>query len=275
MPDLKSVAEQARKLDEMLEKGNDADLEQALAELGRRPRGPAQDARSERRRLRRRALPAGEPRRRRSDEEDRRHRGRRARAAEGDAGAADRQQAEMERRHARRRSTTSSSSEVEKVERLKQRLAGIPSGPRRRRWPRSSSGRATAPGRCAGCSASAISPRQRRRRSARRAAWNAPPSTSTRLPRRGGRARPAPEQPNATSAPTRSARRAALAQEIADDLAKLQPRASDADDAAGSRGGARPGRAAVRDRQAHRRRRGRGGAQAGRDAGDGEGGVAS
>src|SRR5262249_37507196 len=34
MPDLKGLAEQARKLDELLEKGNDADLERALAELG-------------------------------------------------------------------------------------------------------------------------------------------------------------------------------------------------------------------------------------------------
>jgi hypothetical protein len=60
MPDLKNVAEQARKLDEMLEKGNDRDLEKALAELGNDPRGPAQDARSERRRLR---PPSGSPRR--------------------------------------------------------------------------------------------------------------------------------------------------------------------------------------------------------------------
>src|SRR5262249_44289653 len=39
MPDLKNVAEQARKLDEMLEKGNDQDLERALAELGNDLRG--------------------------------------------------------------------------------------------------------------------------------------------------------------------------------------------------------------------------------------------
>ena len=78
LPDLKNVAEQARKLDEMLEKGNDARPGEGARRARERPRGPAQDARSERRRLRRRAVPAGEPRRRRSDEEDQRHRRRRA-----------------------------------------------------------------------------------------------------------------------------------------------------------------------------------------------------
>src|SRR4029077_2971317 len=34
LPDMKGLSEQARKLDEMLEKGNEADLEKALAQLG-------------------------------------------------------------------------------------------------------------------------------------------------------------------------------------------------------------------------------------------------
>ena len=85
LPDMKALAEQAQKLDDLLEKGDDADLAKALAQLGDDLRGDAQDARSERGRVRRRALPAGEPGGRRDDEEDRRPRGRRARAAEGDA----------------------------------------------------------------------------------------------------------------------------------------------------------------------------------------------
>ena len=39
LPDMKALAEQARKLDEMLEKGDDADLEKALAQLGDDLRG--------------------------------------------------------------------------------------------------------------------------------------------------------------------------------------------------------------------------------------------
>ena len=86
LPDMKSLADQARKLDDLLEKGNEADLDKALAQLGNDlgdlRKMLDQNAES----FGSRALPAGEPRRRRADEEDRRHRRRPARAAQGDAG---------------------------------------------------------------------------------------------------------------------------------------------------------------------------------------------
>ena len=105
------------------------------------------------------------------------------------------------------------------------------------------------------------------------------PGTRRRAPGRDRRGAPGAAarrpSPSATSAADAVGEARALAQEIADDLAKLQPRASEMmtpQDREAARGA---GRAAVRDRQADRRRRGRGGAQAGRDAGDGEGRVAS
>jgi hypothetical protein len=58
MPDLKNVAEQARKLDEMLE-GATTPIWNACFRAGAGSGGAAQDAGPERRRLRRRAVPAG------------------------------------------------------------------------------------------------------------------------------------------------------------------------------------------------------------------------
>jgi hypothetical protein len=127
MPDLKGIADQARKLDEMLERGNDADLERALAELG-------SDLAGLRKMLDQNADGFGAERfpqenrviadlmRKISDiEGDERALHRETQAA------ADRQQAEMERRM-RAQIDDLIKREVDKVERLKQRLSGIPSG---------------------------------------------------------------------------------------------------------------------------------------------------
>jgi hypothetical protein len=127
MPDLKNVTEQARKLDEMLEKGNDADLEKALAELGN-------DLAGLRKMLDQNADGFGAER---FPQENRvvADLMKKIGDIEGDEralqketqAAADRQQAEMERKM-RGQIDDLIKREVEKVERLKQKLAGIPSG---------------------------------------------------------------------------------------------------------------------------------------------------
>ncbi len=110
---------------------------------------------------------------------------------------------------------------------------------RRARSARRSTARATAPSRCGACSAErdlaeAKGEAERAETSLERAGEH----LSTRWPRRAAATAPAP-RPSATSARTRSARRAALAQEIADDLAKIMPPPVGDAVAAGARGGAR------------------------------------
>jgi hypothetical protein len=126
MPDLKGISEQARKLDEMLERGNDADLERALSQLGN-------DLAGLRKMLDQNADGFGAERfpqenrvvadlmKKISDiEGDERALHRETQAA------ADRQQAEMERKM-RGQIDDLIKKEIDKVERLKQRLAGVPS----------------------------------------------------------------------------------------------------------------------------------------------------
>ena len=224
MPDLKNVAEQARKLDEMLEKGNDRDLEKALAELG-------SDLAGLRKMLDQNADGFGAERfpqenrvvadlmKKISDiEGDERDLHKETQAA------ADRQQAEMERRM-RGQIDEFIKKEVEKVERLKQRLAAIPSGRegslaeelerardstrqmRRLLGERDLSEAKTEAERAEG--------------SLERAAEHLDEIAEARRARK-----PAPEPDRDKRADAVSEARA-LAQEIGDDLAKLQPRASE------------------------------------------------
>jgi len=126
MPDLKNVAEQARKLDEMLEKGNDADLERVLSELGndlaglRKMLDQNADGFGAERFPQENRVVADLMKKIGDIEGDERALHRETQAA------ADRQQAEMERRM-RAQIDDIIKKEVEKVERLKQRLAGVPS----------------------------------------------------------------------------------------------------------------------------------------------------
>jgi hypothetical protein len=226
LPDLKSVADQARKLDEMLEKGNDTDLEKALAELGN-------DLAGLRKMLDQNADNFGAERfpqenrvvadlmKKISDIEG----DERALHKETQA-ASDKQQAEMERRM-RGQLDEFIKKEVDKVERLKQRLAGIPAG-----HPQGSLAEELERAR--------ESTRQMRRLLAERD-LNEAKTEAERAEgsleraaehldeiaeaRRARRTAPEPERDKRADA-VGEAR--ALAQEIADDLAKLQPRASDA-----------------------------------------------
>ena len=224
LPDLKNVAEQARKLDEMLEKGNDADLEKALAELG-------SDLAGLRKMLDQNADGFGAERfpqenrvvadlmKKISDiEGDERELHKETQAA------ADRQHAEMERRM-RGQIDEFLKKEVEKVERLKQRLAGIPSGRegslaeelerardstrqmRRLLGERDLNEAKTEAERAEG--------------SLERAAEHLDEIAEARRARK-----PAPE-PDRDKRADAVAEARALAQEIADDLAKQQPRASE------------------------------------------------
>ena len=217
MPDLKNVAEQARKLDEMLEKGNDADLEKALAELGNDLRGlrkmldqnadgfgaerfPQEnrvvaelmkkigDIEGDERALQKETQAAGRQAGGRDGEAacgaDRRvhqARGREGRAPQAAAG--------------RRPVGDPESALAEELERARDSAKQM-----RRLLGERDLGRG-----------------QGRRPSAPRAAWNAPPSTWTRSPRRGGRAsRRAEAERDKRAEAVGEAR--ALAQEIADDL---------------------------------------------------------
>ncbi|HVZ86771.1 MAG TPA: DUF4175 family protein [Polyangia bacterium] len=127
MPEMKGLQEQARKLDEMIEKGDDADLEKALSQLG-------DDLRSMRKMLDQNLDGfSGErfPQENRVVAELMKKVG----DIEGDEralqketqGIADKQEAEVERR-LKGQMDDLMKREGEKIDRLKQKLAGVPTG---------------------------------------------------------------------------------------------------------------------------------------------------
>jgi len=224
MPDLKNVAEQARKLDEMLEKGNDADLERALAELGNDLNGLRKmldqnaDGFGAERFPQENRVVADLMKKIGDIEGDERALHRETQAA------ADRQQAEMEKKM-RAQIDDLIKKEVEKVERLKQRLSGIPSGREgslaeelerardsarqvRRLLGERDLGEAKAEA-------------ERAEGSLERAAEHLDEIAEAR------RARKPTNEPEHDKRADAVGEARALAQEIADDLKKLQPRASD------------------------------------------------
>ena len=225
LPDLKNVAEQARKLDEMLEKGNDADLERALSELGndlaglRKMLDQNADGFDSERFPQENRVVADLMKKIGDIEGDERALQKETQAA------ADRQQAEMERRM-RGQIDEFIKKEVEKIERLKSRLAGIPSARegslaeelerardstrqmRRLLGERDINEAKTEAERAEG--------------SLERAAEHLDEIAEAR------RARKPTTEPERDKRADAVAEARALAQEIADDLAKAQPRASDA-----------------------------------------------
>jgi hypothetical protein len=127
LPDVKGLAEQARKLDEMIERGDDADLERALSELG-------DDLRGMRKMLDQNLDGFGAER---FPQENRvvAELMKKVGDIEGDEralqketeGVAQKQEAEVERR-LKGQLDELLKREVEKIERLKQRLATVPTG---------------------------------------------------------------------------------------------------------------------------------------------------
>ena len=224
MPDLKNVTEQARKLDEMLEKGNDADLEKALAELGN-------DLAGLRKMLDQNADGFGAER---FPQENRvvADLMKKIGDIEGDEralqketqAAADRQQAEMERRM-RGQIDELIKKEIEKVEKLKQKLAGIPSAREGSLGQELERARDSARQmrRLLGERdiSEAKTEAERAEGSLERAAEHLDEIAEARRARR-----PSPEPERDKRADAVGEARA-LAQEIADDLKKGQPRASD------------------------------------------------
>ncbi|HEY7370795.1 MAG TPA: DUF4175 family protein [Polyangia bacterium] len=225
MPDLKNVADQARKLDEMLEKGNDADLEKALAELGN-------DLNGLRKMLDQNADGFGAER---FPQENRvvADLMKKIGDIEGDErslhketqAAADRQEAEIEKRM-RAQIDEFIKKEAEKVERLKQRLAGIPSGHEGSLAEELERARDSARQvrRLLGERdlSEAKAEAERAEGSLERAAEHLDEIAEARRARK-----PSPEPEHDKRADAVGEARA-LAQEIADDLAKQQPRAADA-----------------------------------------------
>jgi len=199
LPDMKGLADKARKLDEMLEKGNEADLEKALAQLG-------DDLRSMRKMLDQNLEGFGAERfpqenrvvadlmKKIGDIEGRRPRGwrtsRRRSCRSGSRGS----------------STSSSSARRRRWSASVSDSRACRPAIRRVRSPRRWTAPATAPSRCGGCSASTTSPRRRTRPSGRRRAWTGPASTSRSSPRRAAPTGPRTSR-SATSAPRRWARR--------------------------------------------------------------------
>jgi hypothetical protein len=224
LPDLKNVSEQAKKLDEMLEKGNDADLEKALAELGN-------DLAGLRKMLDQNADGFGAERfpqenrvvadlmKKISDIEG----DERALQKETQA-AADRQQAEMERRM-RGQIDELIKKEIEKVERLKQKLAGIPSAREGSLGQELERARDSARQmrRLLGERdiSEAKTEAERAEGSLERAAEHLDEIAEAR------RARKSSTEPERDKRADAVSEARALAQEIADDLKKAQPRASD------------------------------------------------
>jgi hypothetical protein len=225
MPDLKNVAEQARKLDEMLERGNDADLERALAELGndlsglRKMLDQNADGFGAERFPQENRVIADLMRKIGDIEGDERALHRETQAA------ADRQQAEMERRM-RSQIDDLIKREVEKVEKLKQRLSGIPSAREGSLAEELERARDSARQvrRLLGERDlnEAKAEAERAEGSLERAVEHLDEIAEARRARKSG-----PEQPEHDKRAEAVGEARALAQEIADDLAKLQPRASD------------------------------------------------
>jgi hypothetical protein len=225
LPDLKNVAEQARKLDEMLEKGSDADLEKALAQLG-------DDLAGLRKMLDQNADNFGAER---FPQENRvvADLMKKIGDIEGDEralqketqAAADRQQAEMERRM-RGQVDEFIKKEVEKVERLKHRLGQIPSGREGSLAEEIERARDSARQvrRLLGERdlSEAKTEAERAEGSLERAAEHLDEIAEARRARR-----PPPAEPERDKRADAVSEARALAQEIADDLAKMQPRASE------------------------------------------------
>jgi hypothetical protein len=224
MPDLKNVEEQARKLDEMLEKGNDADLERALAELGndlaglRKMMDQNADGFGAERFPQENRVIADLMKKIGDIEGDERALHKETQAA------ADRQQAEMEKRM-RGQIDDLIKKEVEKVERLKQRLSTIPSGREGSLAEELERARDSARQmrRLLGARdlSEAKAEAERAEGSLERAAEHLDEIAEARRARK-----PTPEAERDKRGDAVGEARA-LAQEIADDLAKMQPRASE------------------------------------------------
>ncbi len=127
LPDLKGLAEQARKLDEMIEKGDDADLEKALSQLGENLRDMRKmleqnlDGFGAERFPQENRVVADLMKKIGDIEGD-------ERALQKDTqGVAEKQEAEVERR-LKGQLDEFLKREVEKIEKLKQRLATVPTG---------------------------------------------------------------------------------------------------------------------------------------------------
>ena len=271
MPDMKAVAEQARKLDDLLERGDEAGLSKALAELG-------ENLKSLRQALDQNLEGFGAerfPQENRVVAELMKKIG----DLEGDEralqketqGLADRQEAEMEKR-LKGQLDEFLKRENEKVERLRSRLAGVPTGD-----PESALAEEIERARDSAKQMKRLFAERdlaEAKGEAERAASSLDRAVGAPGRRRGG-------QPQAAAA-AGAARRRRGGERGARDRAgdrrrsREDPAARQRDDVArGSRAGAPAGRAAERDWQPHRRGGGGGGEAAGQDAGAREGRVGS
>ena len=204
---LKGLQEQARKLDDMIEKGDAADLEKALAQLG-------DDLRGMRKMLDQNADGFGSerfPQENRVVAELMKKIG----DIEGDERAlqketqaiSEKQEAEVERR-LKGQMDELLKREGEKIDRLKQKLGSVPSGDPEsaaQRGDRSGARERQADAEAAGRARPGGG--QRARRNAPRPAWSAPASTWTSWRRRAAPVTAASRR-SMTSGPMRSARRA-------------------------------------------------------------------
>ena len=269
LPDMKGLQEQARKLDDMIEKGDDADLEKALAQLG-------DDLRGMRKMLDQNLDGFGAER---FPQENRvvADLMKKIGDIEGDERAlqketqaiSEKQEAEVERR-LKGQMDELLKREGDKIDRLKQKLASVPTGDPesalseeidRARESAKQMRRLLAERDLAEAKGEA----ERAETSLERAGEHLDELAEARRARHGGVEAEHDKRADAVG----EAR--GLAQEIADDLVEGDAEALGDADAGRSRGGARAGREAGGDRQAHRRA-GRGGGPAARqDAGDGEG----
>jgi hypothetical protein len=225
LPDMKGLADQARKLDEMLEKGNENDLAKALAQLG-------DDLRSMRKMLDQNLEGFGAER---FPQENRvvADLMKKIGDIEGDEralqketqGVADKQEAELQKR-LKGELDELVKREAEKVERLRQRLAGVPTGD-----PESALAEEVDRAR--------DSAKQMRRLLGERdvaEAKNEAERAASSLDRAGEhlselaearRAHRAPGEPERDKRAEAVGEAQALAQEIADDLGKILPRPSE------------------------------------------------
>jgi hypothetical protein len=225
LPEMKGLAEQAKKLDEMLEKGNEADLEKALAQLG-------DDLRSMRKMLDQNLEGFGAER---FPQENRvvADLMKKIGDIEGDEralqketqGISDKQEAELQKR-LKGELDELVKREAEKVERLRQRLAGVPTGD-----PESALAEEVDRAR--------DSTRQMRRLLGERdvaEAKNEAERAASSLDRatehlselaEARRAHRAPNEPERDKRADAVGEARALAQEIADDLGKILPRPSE------------------------------------------------
>jgi hypothetical protein len=225
MPEMKGLEEQARKLDEMLERGNEADLDKALSQLGDQLAGMRKmldqnlDGFGAERFPQENRVVADLMKRIGDLEGDERGLQKETQAL------AEKQEAELQRR-LKGQLDDLMKREGEKIDRLKQRLAGVPTGS-----PESALAEevdraresATQMRRLLGERdiAEAQSEAERAESSLERAGEHLDDMAEARRARRGG----AEGEPDKRAQAVGEAR--GLAQEIADDLAKLMPKASE------------------------------------------------